>query len=60
MLNANNPNNNLNPWKPDQNGASFGQSRGHRDLARYLIRSMDGGKELIDAQVSIAMTLVIQ
>ena len=54
MATANNPNNNLSPWKPGQSGNPTGRPRGTRDLAGYVLETTDGGKELVDALVSIA------
>jgi hypothetical protein len=54
MTTANNPNNNLSPWKPGQSGNPSGRPRGTRDLAGYVLESTGGGKELVDALASIA------
>ena len=54
MTTANNPNNNLSPWKPGHRGNPSGRPRGTRDLAGYVLETTDGGKELVDALVSIA------
>ena len=54
MTTANNPNNNLSPRKPGQSGNPSGRPRGTRDLAGYVLETTDGGKELVDALVSIA------
>ena len=54
MATANNPNNNLSPWKPGQSGNPSGRPKGTRDLAGYVLETTDGGKELVDALVSIA------
>ena len=54
MTTANNPDNNLSPWKPGQSGNPSGRPRGTRDLAGYVLETTDGGKELVDALVSIA------
>ena len=51
---ANNTNNNLSPWKPGQSGNPRGRPKGTRDLAGYVLETTDGGKELVDALVSIA------
>jgi len=53
MTTANNPSNNLSPWKPGQSGNPSGRPRGTRDLAGYVLETTDGGKELVDALVSI-------
>ena len=54
MTTANNPENNLSPWKPGQSGNPSGRPKGTRDLAGYVLETTDGGKELVDALVSIA------
>ena len=54
MTTANNPSTNLSPWKPGQSGNPSGRPRGTRDLAGYVLETTDGGKELVDALVSIA------
>ena len=54
MTTAKNPNNNLSPWKPGQSGNPSGRPKGTRDLAGYVLETTDGGKELVDALVSIA------
>jgi len=54
MTTANSPNNNLSPWKPGQSGNPSGRPKGTRDLAGYVLETTDGGKELIDALLSIA------
>ena len=54
MTTANSPENNLSPWKPGQSGNPSGRSKGTRDLAGYVLETTDGGKELVDALVSIA------
>ncbi len=54
MTTANNSNNNLSPWQPGQSGNPNGRPRGTRDLAGYVLETTDGGKELVDALVSIA------
>ena len=54
MTTANNSNNNLSPWKPGQSGNPSGRPKGTRDLAGYVLETTDGGKELVDALVSIA------
>ena len=54
MTTANNQGNNLSPWQPGQSGNPSGRPRGTRDLAGYVLEATDGGKELVDALVSIA------
>ena len=54
MTTANNPNNSLSLWKPGQSGNPSGRPKGTRDLAGYVLETTDGGKELVDALVSIA------
>ena len=54
MTTANNANNNLSPWQPGQSGNPNGRPKGTRDLAGYVLETTDGGKELVDALVSIA------
>ena len=54
MTTANSPNNNLSPWQPGQSGNPSGRPKGTRDLAGYVLETTDGGKELVDALVSIA------
>ena len=54
MTTANNPNNNLSPWKPGQSANPSGRPKGTRDLAGYVLETTGGGRELIDALVSIA------
>ena len=54
MSTANNQGNNLSPWRPDQSGNPSGRPKGTRDLAGYVLETTDGGKELVDALVSIA------
>ena len=55
MTTANNSNNNLSPPRqPGQSGNPSGRPRGTRDLAGYVLETTDGGKELVDALMSIA------
>ena len=54
MTTANNQSNNLSPWQPGQSGNPSGRPKGTRDLASYVLETTDGGKELVDALVSIA------
>ena len=54
MTSANSPNNSLTPWKPGQSVNPSGRPKGTRDLAGYVLETTDGGKELVDALVSIA------
>ena len=54
MTTANNQRNNLSPWTPGQSGNPSGRPRGTRDLAGYVLETTDGGKELVDALVSLA------
>ena len=58
MATANNPNNNLSPWKPGQSGNPSGRPRGTRDLAGCVLETTDGGKELVDALLSLARGIV--
>ncbi len=54
MTTANNPNNNLSPWKLGQSGNPSGKPRGTKDLTGYVLGTTDGGKELVDVLMSIA------
>ena len=54
MTTANNQENNLSPWQPGQSGNPSGRPSGTRGLAGYVLEATDGGKELVDALVSIA------
>ena len=54
MTTANNQGNNLSPWQPGQSGNPSGKPKGTRDLDGYVLETTDGGKELVDALVSIA------
>jgi len=54
MTTTNSPNNNLSPWQPGQSGNPSGRPKGTRDLAGYVLETTDGGKELVDALVSLA------
>jgi len=58
MTTANNPTNNLSPWQPGQSGNPSGRPKGTRDLAGYVLETTDGGKELVDALVSIARSVM--
>ena len=58
MTTANNQENNLSPWKPGQSGNPTDMPRGTRDLAGYVLESTGGGKELVDALVSIVRGVV--
>ena len=54
MTTANSANNNLSPWQPGQSRSPSGRPKGTRDLASYVLETTDGGKELVDALLSIA------
>jgi hypothetical protein len=54
MTSANNPENKQSHWQPGQSGNPSGRSKGTRDLAGYVLETTDGGKELVDALVSLA------
>ena len=54
MTTANNQENNLSPWQPGQSGNPSGRPKGTRDLAGYILETTDGGKELVDALLSLA------
>jgi len=51
MTTANNPANNLSPWQPGQSGNPSGRPKGTRDLAGYVLKTTDGGKDLVDAGI---------
>jgi len=53
MTTTNNANSNLSTWKPGQSGNPSGRPKGTRDLADYVFETTGGGKELVDALVSI-------
>jgi hypothetical protein len=46
--------NNLSPWQPGQSGNHSGRPKGTRELAGYVLETTGGGKELVEALVSIA------
>ena len=54
MTSANNPENKQSHWQPGQSGNPSGRPKGTRDLAGYVLETTDGGKELVDALVSLA------
>ena len=54
MATGNSANNNLSPWQPGQSGNPSSRPKGTRDLAGYVLETTDGGKELVDALLSIA------
>jgi len=58
MTSGNNAENNLSPWQPGQSGNPSGRPKGTRDLAGYVLETTDGGKELVDALVSIVRGVV--
>ena len=58
MTTANSKNNNLSPWQPGHSGNPSGRPRGTRDLAGYVLEATGGGKELVDALVSIVRGIV--
>jgi len=58
MTTDNNQRNNLSPWQPGQSGNPSGRPKGTRDLAGYVLETTDGGKELVDALVSIARSVM--
>ena len=58
MTTANNPNNNLSPWRPGQSGNPSGRPRGTRDLADYVLETTDAGRELIDSLLCIARVVM--
>ena len=59
MTTANNTNDNLSPWKPGQSGNPSGRPKGTRYLAGYVLETTDGGKELIDALLSLARGIML-
>ena len=58
MTTANNRGNSLTPWQPGQSGNPRGRPKGTRDLAGYVLETTDGGKELVDALLSLARGIV--
>ena len=54
MTTGNSASNNLSSWQPGQSGNPSGRPKGTRDLASYVLETTDGGKELVDALLSIA------
>ena len=58
MTTANNQRNNLSPWQPGQSGNPSGRPKGTRDLAGHVLEASGGGKELVDALVSIVRGVV--
>ena len=60
MTTANNANNNLSPWQPGQSGNPSGRPKGTRDLAGYVLETTDGGKELVDALLSLARGIILR
>ena len=58
MTTAKHQENNLSPWQPGQSGNPSGRPQGTRDLAGYVLETTDGGKELVDALVSIVRGVV--
>jgi len=54
MTTANNAVNSLSPWKPGQSGNPSGRPKGTRDLAGYVLETIDGGEELIDSLLCLA------
>ena len=44
----------MSPWKPGQSGNPSGRPKGTRDLSGYVLETTDGGRELVDALVSLA------
>ncbi len=54
MATASNTDYNLAPWKSGQSGNPSSRPKGTRDLAGYVLETTNGGKELVDALVSIA------
>ena len=58
MTTANNPENNLSPWKPGQSGNPSSRPKGTRDLTGYVLETTDIGKELVDSLVSKARGVI--
>ena len=58
MTTGNSASNNLSPWQPGQSGNPSGRPKGTRDLAGYVLETTDGGKELVDALLSLARGIV--
>jgi len=54
MTIANNQGNKSSPWQPGQSGNPSGRPKCTTDLAGYVLETTYGGKELVDAPVSIA------
>ena len=58
MTTANNQSNNLSPWQPGQSGNPSGRPKGTRNLAGYVLETTGGGRELVDALLSLARGIV--
>jgi len=54
MTTGNSASNHLSPWQPGQRGNPSGRPKGTKNLAGYVLETIAGGKELVDALVSIA------